>query len=117
HIWAALRQADAEQKIQPLIGLAGARAEFWPMNGAAILERESEMDDMRQPAVARDGSVPEWKSLLDIAARQMSSDPRNRAEAGSTWPSDRRLVYVVDVPASQHSVGIVVELATERQKD
>ncbi|MEO6876988.1 MAG: SNF2-related protein, partial [Gemmatimonadaceae bacterium] len=32
-----------------------------------------------------------------------------------TWPADRRLVYVVDVPATTHGAGLVLELATEKR--
>src|SRR4051794_31228379 len=38
HMWAAIRQADAEQKIQPLMGIAGVRAEFRPRNDRAVVE-------------------------------------------------------------------------------
>jgi hypothetical protein len=124
HQWAALRQADSEQKIQPLMRIAGVGAEFRPRNERIVVEGD---DDMRSEAdddefggaspPKRSGPVPEWKTLLESAGRQMSSSSVSYASPGSTWPSDRRLVYIIDIPASRHSAGIVVELAMEREKD
>ena len=34
----------------------------------------------------------------------------------AAWPSDQRIVYIVDLSVTSHAAGIVVELATERQK-
>src|SRR3954462_2290765 len=47
----------------------------------------------------------------------MAAAPTGYASTASSWPGDRRLVYIIDVPASRHSAGIVVELAMEREKD
>src|SRR4029078_2999428 len=44
HMWAALRQADSEQKIQPLMRIAGAAAEFRPRNERAVVDPASEED-------------------------------------------------------------------------
>ena len=124
HMWAALRQADSEQKIQPLMRIAGAGAEFRPRNERAVVEQtgddsafagdDDEFGDIRPPK--RSGPVPEWKTLLESAGRQMSSSSASYASPASTWPSDRRLVYIIDFAASRHSAGIVVELAMEREK-
>jgi len=125
HMWAALRQADSEQKLQPLMRIAGVGAEFRPRNERAVVEHalddesfaddDSEFGDASPPK--RSGPVPEWKTLLQSAARQMSSSVTSYASPASTWPTDRRLVYIIDIPASRHSAGIVVELAMEREKD
>jgi hypothetical protein len=120
HIWATLRQADAEQKIQPLLGVAGARAEFWPKNDGAVVERGEPTDvSGATPSVERARPTPEWRTLLSAAGRQMSGAPYLGGGGGSyaAWPDDRRLVYIIDVPASRHSAGIVVELAMEREKE
>jgi superfamily II DNA or RNA helicase len=124
-MWAALRQADAEQKIQPLMRIAGPRAEFRPRNERVAVDAAESLDDFvadedefGEPAMPkRSGPVPEWKTLLESAGRQMSSSAANYASPASAWPADRRLVYIIDIPASRHSAGIVVELAMEREKD
>ncbi len=45
----------------------------------------------------------------------MTSLPSRDSESRATWPADRRLVYVVDVPGTTHAPGIVIELATEKR--
>ena len=60
---------------------------------------------------------PVWKTLIDRAANEMAQ-PHGEAEPPhQAWPTDRRLVYVVDLAKTWVSQGIVVELATERRKD
>ncbi len=125
HGWATLRQAEAEQKLEPLLEVGGSRAVFSSESGDEAWGADlwdDEPDDVRRsrselrrltPTSA--AKVPEWKALLDAAGRQMS-DVRPGDTSRATWPKERRLVYVIDSVATFHSAGVVIELATERRK-
>lgn len=104
HIWATLRQADTERKLDPIMLTAGPRAEL-----------STPSDVFAQPPrTQRPPATPEWKSLLDTARRQMAQLPPRDATPPATWPADRRIVYIVDLAASRYAAGVVVELATEK---
>ena len=45
----------------------------------------------------------------------MTHAPHRGIRRAAHWPDDRRLVYVIDAPASAHAPGLVVELATEKR--
>jgi hypothetical protein len=59
---------------------------------------------------------PEWKRTLDTVAGQMRylADPSHHRPP-ATWPDDRRLVYIVDLDATWHADGIVVDVGTEKR--
>lgn len=64
---------------------------------------------------------PDWKRQLERLRYRMEEDARfgKADEVQAEWPADRRVNYILDVPATllEGAAGLVVELATERLKD
>ena len=103
HIWATLKRADAEGKLSPILQTAGREAK--------IVDASGPFGEPRSAERATTPQLPEWKSLLDAARRQMAQAP---AESESTtWPADRRIVYIVDLSATWTG-GIKIDLAQIR---
>ncbi len=71
------------------------------------------------PTPAPSAARPQWKVLLEGARRQMGQANGEGAEdvalPNDEWPADRRLVYVIDVPATTHALGVVVDVETEKR--
>ncbi|HEY4217945.1 MAG TPA: DEAD/DEAH box helicase [Gemmatimonadaceae bacterium] len=70
---------------------------------------------MTPPSNGRRDTQPHWKTLLDAARQEMTPQKHNDTEIRPTWPTDRRLVYIVDVPQTTHAPGLALELATEKR--
>jgi len=91
HIWATLLQASAEGAL--------------PNDGPTLLATP-------QPV------VPEWKqSLLKLRRYQGESaqwGPKPAAPAQTL--TDRRIVYVIDIPDVLSGLGVTVEICTQKQK-
>lgn len=91
HVWATLLAADA-QRLLRFDGLPRTRA--------------------RGPGAARRPELS-WKRKLH---RIRDRIPPPNLTAQSDFPHDRRIVYVVDLPATRlHQRGLVVDLATQRR--
>ena len=63
-------------------------------------------------------AVPDWMRVIDNAHRQMQYQthyptPQPQAKGAAVWPDNRRLVYILDVDASAHNAGVVIDLGTE----
>ena len=139
HVWAALRQADDEKKLETLVRTAGRDAVVLPVDEAADLDddgddewigddgaiafdeewmapREAPRRTAPPPPPTMPARPPEWKELLDTARRQMANFPSRNAAEPAAWPTDRRIVYIVDLTTTWTTPGVVVELATERCK-
>ncbi|MEP6491857.1 MAG: DEAD/DEAH box helicase [bacterium] len=137
HIWATLRQAEAERKLDTILRTAGQRSEFSALssdqNGDDLWSDDDRGDrgngharagfspeapwsgvpEVRRASHGTRARPPEWKSMLDTARRQMANLPPRDAIAAQ-WPADRRIVYIVDIAASLRTVGIVIELGVEK---
>ena len=60
-----------------------------------------------------EGGEPNWKRQL----QKLRDDLRTAAfEPPPAWPENRRLLYVVDVPATVEGTGLTIELAQESMK-
>lgn len=58
--------------------------------------------------------TPAWMRVIDSAHRQMQYQPASfPGDAVGVWPANRRLVYILDLHASAHSLGVVIDLGTE----
>jgi len=109
HVWATLLEADASGQLPD-----------------AGLEPEDGWDDSSLAAVtAPPGSPPApanhraprstaWKQEIGRLRQAMSARPPD--DDPEPWPADRRLLYLIDLPATLTGNGLVVELATERLK-
>ncbi len=130
HIWSVFRQAEAEGKLQPLLRVAGPRAQPYALSRAER-DEDTDLDELEQlqeldlgevppppPPPSPPPAPPEWRRLLESARQQMAhSTPHPQgvqASPTTTWPANRRLVYIVDLAATWNAGGIVVELATEK---
>ena len=107
HQWATVREAERTGRLQLLLATAGPRPSF-----SAGLESPVETAPRRPPTDSR----PLWRQQLDGIRRQLQFSEPLRAEAPATWPANRRLVYIVDMVASAMTMGLVIELATEKQE-
>lgn len=91
HIWAMLLHADAE-------GYLGAS--------------RAGTSASRSPSPA---AIPSWKQQLRHLRQQAANTPAPRSPA--SWPADRQIIYVVDVPATlAGGRGLVAEMATMGRK-
>ena len=120
HIWATLLEADSAHKLAPLLEVAGERAVFdtlAPDEPARPIRPTAREQRAGPPArkPPRTPPPPTWKSLLTNAQRQMERIAVEPPAPETKWPEDRRLIYVVDVPATYYAAGISIELATDRR--
>jgi superfamily II DNA or RNA helicase len=106
HQWATIREAERKGRLQLLLASAGPRPSF--STGA-----EFRTDLSTQPATTP--RRPEWRHQLEGIRRQLQFSEVH-AESATAWPDNRRLVYIVDVPASANTTGLVIELASEKQE-
>jgi hypothetical protein len=138
HQWAVLRRADAEGKLRRLLNLAGPRPELSAKPGDTDPEDGEPYDDtdeedllaLDEPWLANNGIIPvaraplppraaakpaapEWKRQLESVLQGLRYPGAPRPAPPGVWPDRRRLVYVVDIPASAHTGGLMVELAVE----
>src|SRR4029079_15615434 len=98
---------ERKGRLQLLLASAGPRPSF-------STGTELRTDLSTRPAAAPRG--PEWRQQLEGIKRQPQfSEPY--ADGQTKWPANRRLVYIVDVPASANTTGLVIELAGEKQED
>jgi len=120
HLWATLLEAESADKLAPLLEIAGDEAVFLaldpddPLRPAPGARRERKA---RPPAQKTPSAppAPTWKHLLSHAQRQMEQRAAEPPAPDAKWPEDRRLIYLVDVQATQYAPGIAIELATERR--
>ena len=127
HLWATLRFADQERKLAPLIEAAIGRMveasedeSLWHdvpqkrlSNPPAPTQRQPRALEKPQDK-APPTPPPVWQRIIQHVAQQSRFE--GPLAAPSVWPSDRRLVYIIDLPASAaQTEGLVVELATEKQ--
>ena len=133
HIWGALRVADEQRLLKPLLDAA---AELVVERSGTDLDIEALTPDEKavaaemlhfeptDPEIAIDGLTParprlavpaprpEWRRIIDGVVRTAQFEPPSAQSA--EWPNDRRLVYLADLPASASASGLVIELATEK---
>jgi superfamily II DNA or RNA helicase len=57
---------------------------------------------------------PVWRTLIERAGSQMAQASPVGEASHHPWPSDRRVVYIVDFSATWVNNGIALELGTER---
>jgi len=107
HQWATVREAERKGRFQLLLASAGPRPSF-------STGTELRTDLSTRPAAAPRG--PEWRQQLEGIRRQLQFS-ESHADGQTKWPANRRLVYIVDVPASANTTGLVIELASEKQED
>lgn len=128
HLWAALRVADEQRLLKPLLDASGGLYLEQSGNGDEpprmtgmgsvpdeLLYTEADDRKMASPPPKRgSGSTPTWRRALADAQRNARYES---APLGTTeWPNDRRLVYLADLAASRAADGLVIELATEKQQ-
>ena len=102
HLWAVLRFADREKLLLPLLDTAGPLARFGFEQGGAEAEQEE--------------SGPAWQQPLREMQWQLQlADPPGTARAATGMPSDRRLIYLIDLDASSRADSLKVEVGTERK--
>ncbi|HEX8523339.1 MAG TPA: DEAD/DEAH box helicase [Tepidisphaeraceae bacterium] len=99
HLWATLLAADVQQVVRPTESRGGWR----PASEVRKQTAEPEM--------------PEWKRRLLRIRDTMVNHQLHESHKDETWPPDRRIIYIIDVPETIGSHrGVVIELATERLK-
>ncbi len=107
HQWATVREAERKGRLQLVLASAGPRSSF----SAGV---DIHIDAANQPATA--SRRPEWRQQLEGLRRQLQFSEPLTKEAAAAWPENRRLVYIVDIPASANTTGLVIELASEKQE-
>lgn len=119
HIWATLLDADASGRLAPLLEVAGDRALVYTddlgESAPPVTRPRPTGPPARNPP--RPPAPPTWKRLLTDVQRQMAQPTLGPPTSEATWPEDRRLTYIVDVPATKYAPGIAIELSTERRTD
>jgi superfamily II DNA or RNA helicase len=117
HQWATVREAERVGRLQALFDTAGPHPRFTV--GARDVAGFAGPTQPHRVQPSRPASrTPQWKRQLDWVRQQLQHEESLRPEAPTAWPENRRLVYVVDIPASATSTGLIVELAVEKlQRD
>jgi len=107
HQWATVREGERKGRLQLLLASSGPRTSF-------IAGSDTRMDAANpSPTAPR---RPEWRQQLEGIRRQLQFSEPIQTEPPASWPEGRRLVYIVDIPASANTTGLVIELATEKQE-
>ena len=112
HIWATLRHASAEHRLDRLLSTTGPNPAL-----SALIHHDEARELNGANGARRPGASPEWRTFLDAARRQMTHLPLLDEAATATWPEDQRIVYIVDLSVTWHTGGLLIELATERRRD
>jgi hypothetical protein len=117
HQWATLREADRLGRLQPLLNVAGSHPEITAGGEPPTdVRREPRVRHRAEPRQA--AREPQWKRQLDWVRQQLQFTESLHPDKQAAWPPNRRLVYIIDIPASAQAVGLVVELAIEKgQRD
>ncbi|MEO8337578.1 MAG: DEAD/DEAH box helicase [bacterium] len=143
HMWAVLLYANAQRMLASVTATAGPEALVVATSDDALGDDDGPLEyddvddliedmfpetrvtvtqDARPPAPQpytplRTSSAPPplWRSVLNTLERQMSNPVEPASMRSTTWHDDRRLVYVVDLPLSAQSAGLVMEVASERE--
>ena len=126
HIWAALRLADGEGLLATLLkasnglfvdsSIADGDAEIepdWPPVPKLALEQRTDVPATQSRMAAQRPDLPEWRQVVERVTREARYEHQPKREG--QWPADRRLIYLVDLPATMASEGLVLELATEKR--
>src|ERR1041385_4661179 len=98
------REAFAPRETRPR---RGDRAPIF-LSSTGQIRRLDEVDEPR-PRVHHQPSPPNWKK--QIAKLKESAASGQEQHQALAWPSDRQLLYVIDVPASLDARGLVIRLA------
>ena len=122
HLWAVLRQTDADGTLSPIVNTAGPRATPSFLTNFGVLSDDGysdrEQGDERAPAPPPVFVMPDWMRVLDNARKQMQFQAQYIAPAAPpkgaiVWPENKRLVYILDLDATASSAGIVIDIGTE----
>lgn len=101
HIWAVILAANAAGLLVP------GNVDVFPISSAFAKSAEREGKPRKKSP-----SPPPWKSLLDSAHQATYSyNPRSTS---AVFPSDRRILYVVNLDESDHAGNVVVEPCTQK---
>ncbi len=114
HQWALLLAADANGALAQLRQTAGDILHVTMVQTADDEDDDAPVHTMATTAPERPASTPTWEFALDRARVRMQAAFDADEVQPVAWPTDRRVVYVVDVAASKHTSGLVVEVATEK---
>jgi len=107
HLWATVKEAERKGRLQLLLASSGPRTSF-------SAGSDTRMDATTRPPAALRRS--QWREQLEGLRRQLQFSEPIQAEPPAFWPEGRRLVYIVDIPASANTTGLVIELATDMQE-
>ncbi|MGA2231842.1 MAG: DEAD/DEAH box helicase [Tepidisphaeraceae bacterium] len=108
HIWATLLEAQARNRLpkEEMIESTGPSA---PQVTAGAAEESIALDVplANGSGVMRSSKPPIWKHRLATLRTQMSY---RRQAAPEPWPSNREIIYVVDLPATLEGRGVQIDL-------
>src|SRR5689334_5202561 len=122
HEWAALRLADQQRLLKPLVDAAAGEFVETSDGGDFRITASAPVTDpsARQPPRTHDtynhnaaGSPQGWRRVVDLVRQQARYEALSPPSA--EWPNDRRLIYLVDLTATVHAACLVIALATEKR--
>lgn len=122
HLWAVLRQSDADGTLTAIAKTAGPRptpsflTKFGNLSDDGHVDHEQGEPNAPEPPPVF--VMPDWMRVLDNARRQMQFQtqypaPPAPAKGQIVWPENKRLVYILDLDATASSAGIVIDIGTE----
>ena len=137
HIWATIIQADNAQYLRGPLKNLPTRVEF--LESASDDEAEIEDDyydeweededeweedggepEKKQESPSRNRPAPPepaWrKEFANIRARVAQVEASRGNSRSQPWPPDRQILYIVDLPTSVRSDGLVLEVNTRERK-
>jgi len=115
HLWAFLLAISASGALANLLRTSGEL-------NRVVVTSESVGSDMQThpaseppPPAIRPPETPSWQHALERARWRMQYTHDTQQRERAEWPSDRRLVYIIDAVASRTAPGIAVDIATEKR--
>jgi superfamily II DNA or RNA helicase len=130
HLWATLRLADELRLLGPLVkatggGFIDVSKEIEPTEELGLAtppdthtpipstQSSRQAGPRRELGTNAAAPIPDWQRIIQSVTQSARYEPI--PQAASSWPENRRLVYLADLPqTAAHPEGLVIELATEK---
>jgi superfamily II DNA or RNA helicase len=120
HVWAALLAAERAGHLSRTNKFPSVRL---MLDEELLARRDAEPDEAaergpppqaaRPPKSSRRHRAPGWKQKLGQVRQRLESEARQRP---SRWAAGRRLLYILDLAASQQQRKLVLEVALQHRK-
>ncbi len=115
HLWAFLLAISASGALANLLRTSGELHRVVVTSESMTPDLEAHLASEPPPPAIRPPETPSWQHALERARWRMQYTHDTQQRERAEWPTDRRLVYIIDAVASRTAPGIAVDIATEKR--